>query len=134
MEATARSSPGNQRRRACLPSSVLARAQPLIVRVVFLVPYGSRPGALAACCAWVQLRHCMFNWTLALTRAEMHGVGFCRSSKDHINQHRLFFFFLVRLRGSSSTFQVLHDKKINKHENSNSGLRTLSYSLHDGPR
>lgn len=41
----------------------------------------------------VQLRHCMFNWTLALTRTEMHGVGICRSSKDSVKEQRLCVFF-----------------------------------------
>lgn len=80
--------PGNQRRRACLPASVLVRAQLLIVRVVFLVPaadrnirrtlgahvwlpHGCMAHGLAGSWAWVQLRHCMFNWTLALARTQM---------------------------------------------------------------
>lgn len=85
-------------------------------------------------CAWVQLRHCMFNWTLALTRTEMHGVGFCRSSKDHLKQHRLplFFFLFVYYAAAAAHSRFCTTK--NKHENSNSGLRTLSYSLHNRPR
>lgn len=64
---------------------------------------------LAAFCAWVQLRHCMFNWTLALTRTEMHGVGSCRSSKDHFKQHRLFpsLFLLCFITRQQSASQVL---------------------------
>lgn len=131
-------------RRACLPSSVLARAQAVDSACGVLGPgrrskhwtwpleahvwltYGSRAHGLAACCAWVQLRHCMFNWTLALTRTEMHGVGSCRSSKDDFKQHRLFFFlcsFITRLQQHIPGF--VRQKKNNKHENSNSGLRDL---------
>lgn len=158
MGARARSSPGNQRRRACLPASVLVRAQVLIVRVVFLVRgcrskhWGSRvalawgPGTRTshgATVRRVQLRHCMFNWTLALTRTEMHGVGICRSSKDRVKEQRLCVLFLSVFDPFSLARQhnvctrysrLFFFTTENKHENSNSGLRDLSYSLHNRPR
>lgn len=100
----------------CVPSS-------LIVRVVFLVPAADRnigraleahvwltAGRLA--CAWVQLRHCMFNWTLALARTEMHGVGSCRSSKDDFKQHHfLRLCSLLSFTRQQTTFQVCARKR-----------------------
>lgn len=60
----ARSSPGNQRRRACLPSSVLARAQPLIVRVVFLVPAADRNTGVSV--GGSRMAHGLTGWRLAV--------------------------------------------------------------------
>lgn len=80
----------------------------------------------------MQLRHCMFNWTLALPRTEMHRVGICRSSKDHIR--RTLLLLLSSRLTCSSGGTALYSRFCateNKHENSNSGLRDLSYSLHN---
>jgi hypothetical protein len=127
----ARSSPGNQRRSVCLPSSVLARCPgadsacggswPRLQIETFGLSLGrSRVwlhGQAACLClgAWVQLRHCMFNWTLALTQTEMHRVGICRSSKDHIQglPCLLFLSFFSLLQRQHNVFQVLHEKEKN---------------------
>lgn len=144
MGATLDLTPGNQRRSVCLPASVLVRAQLVDSACGLLGPGcrskhwtgvgGSRMAhGRAACCAWVQLRHCMFNWTLALARTEMHGVGSCRSSKDDFKQHRILRpFFLLFFTRQQTTFQVCARKKINTRTIIRA-FAALSYSLQVRP-